>query len=165
MKNTNNPVTEKGRFKKGSSGNPSGRPAGSRNQTTLIVEQLLEGEAENLTRKLVELAMKGNIQALRLCMDRLVPARKERPIELELKPVQNSHDLPVASSDVLTAVAEGRITAGEGSAVANIMSGHAKSVEADNLSRRVEELESHLDKIRNYPRQRDKILEGAAREP
>ena len=38
-----------GQFAEGTSGNPSGRPAGSRNKATLLMEALLEGEAEQLT--------------------------------------------------------------------------------------------------------------------
>jgi len=44
-------------FKPGRSGNPNGRPAGSRNKATLAIESLLEGEAEALARKVVELAI------------------------------------------------------------------------------------------------------------
>jgi|SRR6476469_5365777 len=51
-------------------GNP-GRPKGSRNKSTLAAEALLEGEAEVLTRRAVERALQGDIQALRLCLDRL----------------------------------------------------------------------------------------------
>ncbi|WP_346658170.1 DUF5681 domain-containing protein [Bradyrhizobium sp. 138] len=65
------------RFQPGQSGNPRGRPRGSRNRTTLAVEALLEGEAEALTRKAIELATGGDIQALRICLDRLCPPRRE----------------------------------------------------------------------------------------
>ena len=57
-------------FKPGTSGNPSGKPAGARNKTTLAVEALLDGEAEDLTRKAIELAKAGDMTALRLCLDR-----------------------------------------------------------------------------------------------
>src|SRR5690348_2496063 len=43
-------------FRPGESGNPAGRPRGARNRTTLAAEQLLDGEAEVLTRKAIELA-------------------------------------------------------------------------------------------------------------
>ena len=54
-------------FAKGVSGNPAGRPVGSRNKATLLALQLLEGEAEALTRKAVEQALEGDTTALRLC--------------------------------------------------------------------------------------------------
>jgi hypothetical protein len=52
-------------FKPGQSGNPAGKPRGSRNRTTLAVEALLDGEAETLTRKAIELAKAGDLAALR----------------------------------------------------------------------------------------------------
>ena len=63
-------------FRPGQSGNPNGRPKGSRNAATLALESLLDGEAEALTRKAVELALAGDIAALRLCLDRILPPRK-----------------------------------------------------------------------------------------
>ena len=83
-----NPRPPDGRFPKGVSGNRAGRPAGSRNQATLMIEQLLEGDAEPVGRKLTELAKKGNIAALRLCIERLAPVRRERSCALELPTVQ-----------------------------------------------------------------------------
>jgi hypothetical protein len=56
-------------FKPGQSGNPAGKPRGSRNRTTLAVEALLDGEAETLTRKAIELAKAGDLAALRVCLD------------------------------------------------------------------------------------------------
>ena len=56
------------KFKSGQSGNPSGRPKGSLNKSTLATQALLDGEAEALTRKVVELAKEGNPVALRLCL-------------------------------------------------------------------------------------------------
>jgi hypothetical protein len=57
----------------GQSGKPSGRPKGSLNKSTLATQALLDGEAEVLTRKGVELAKDGNPVALRLCLERFLP--------------------------------------------------------------------------------------------
>ena len=46
-------------FEKGKSGNPSGRPVGARNRATLAMEALLDGAAEAITRKAVDLAKGG----------------------------------------------------------------------------------------------------------
>ncbi len=67
-------------FPKGRSGNPQGRPPGARNAATVIAEQLLDGEAEALTRKAIDKAEEGDMTALRLCLDRVVPPRRERPV-------------------------------------------------------------------------------------
>jgi uncharacterized protein DUF5681 len=67
-------------FKKGQSGNPEGRPPGSRNKATLLIEQLLDNDAKSIVEKAIELAKAGDGTALRLCLDRIVPARKDRHI-------------------------------------------------------------------------------------
>ena len=77
------------RFKKG---NP-GRKLGSRNKATVAVEALLDGEAEKLTRKAIEMALAGDTVAMRLCLDRLCPPRRTRPIELELPKVETAGDV------------------------------------------------------------------------
>ena len=58
-----------GGFQKGQSGNPRGRPAGSRNNATLACEALLEGQAEALTQKAVDMALAGDTVALKLCLE------------------------------------------------------------------------------------------------
>jgi hypothetical protein len=73
---TNSATKTKGQFKKGSSGNPTGRPAGSRNKSTMAGEELLEGQAEKLTQKAVEMALEGNVYAMRLCLERIIPCAK-----------------------------------------------------------------------------------------
>jgi hypothetical protein len=108
-------------FRPGESGNPAGRPRGARNRSTIAAELLLEGEAEALTRKAIELALAGDTTALRLCMERLVPPRKDRLIEFVLPPVTSADDAAKAISAVLTAVAEGRITPAEAATVAGLI--------------------------------------------
>jgi hypothetical protein len=68
------------RFQPGVSGNPAGRPKGAKNKSTLAAEALLDGEAEALTRKAVEMALRGDTVALRLCLERLMPPRRDRPV-------------------------------------------------------------------------------------
>src|SRR6516225_7230100 len=71
-------------FARGRSGNPSGRRPGSRNKATLAAAALLDGEFEALTRKAVELALAGDPTALRLCLERLLPPRRERAVTFRL---------------------------------------------------------------------------------
>ena len=76
-----------GSFNKGKSGNPNGRPPGSRNNATVACEQLLEGQSEELMQKALAMALDGNVHAMRLCMERLLPVRKDRCIQLDLRPL------------------------------------------------------------------------------
>jgi hypothetical protein len=93
-------------------GNP-GRPRGSRNKTTLAVEALLDGEAETLTRKVVELAKSGDTTALKICFDRIAPVRKDRTVEIDLPSLIEGFNLSHCVSVVISAAADGRITTGE----------------------------------------------------
>src|SRR5215475_13308111 len=94
-------------FKPDQSGNPNGRPAGSRNRATLAIEALLEGEGEALTRKAIDLAKAGDMQALRLCMDRLAPPRKDAPVAFNLPEMKTVADAVTAMSTIIKAVAAG----------------------------------------------------------
>jgi hypothetical protein len=145
--------TTKGTFQEGSSGNPSGRPAGSRNKTTLLCEQLLEGEAEELIQKLVSKAKEGHIHALGMCLDRLLPARKERCINLESRPITSLQDLPIHFQDIVSAIAEGRITPGEGESLSNILTNHAQAMEPVDFDRRLAELEQNAVDVKAYRRE------------
>lgn len=133
---------QKGRkFAPGQSGNPAGRPKGARHKTTLAIEALLEGEAEALTRKAVELAKAGDMQALRLCMDRLAPPRKDRSVTFDLPPIDTLGDLPKATRALMAAVATGELTPAEAAELGKLLDAHVKAIEVTDLNRRLEALE------------------------
>jgi hypothetical protein len=129
-------------FQPGQSGNPDGRPKGSRNATTRALEALLDGESEDLVRKAVELAKGGDGPVLRAMLDRLVPPRKESPIALDLPEVVTAPDAKAASSAVLAAVAAGTITPGEGQAMMALLNTHRAIVETEELEARIAALEA-----------------------
>ncbi|HYY38258.1 MAG TPA: DUF5681 domain-containing protein, partial [Xanthobacteraceae bacterium] len=84
-------------FQKGQSGNPAGRPRGARNRTTILMQNLLAGRAEAIGQKLIELAENGDIAAIRICMDRLAPTRRDGPVEVELPPIETPADSVAAA--------------------------------------------------------------------
>jgi len=133
------------KFKTGQSGNPGGRPKGSLNKATLATQALLDGEAEALTRKVVELAKSGNPVALRLCLERLLPPRRDRPINIALPKVEEVEDLPKAMGAILEAVAHGEITPGEGQTLTAILEGYRKGLETTDLEARVATLEKERE--------------------
>jgi hypothetical protein len=119
-----------------------GRPKGSRNKTTLAVEALLDGEAEAITRKAIEMAMTGDGPAIRLCLERLLPARKDSPVVFELPPIETAADTVAASAALLGAVAEGDITPDEASRVMGLLTAHKALVETCDLETRITALET-----------------------
>lgn len=133
-----------GRFAPGNPG--GGRPKGSRHSVTLAVEALLEGEAEGLTRKAVEMAMGGDITALRLCLDRIAPARRDRPVTVNLPKVERAADHAPALAAVAAAVAEGYLSPAEGKALGDVLELHRRAIETAELEKRISDLEGRLAK-------------------
>ncbi|GAA3714387.1 hypothetical protein GCM10022268_23930 [Sphingomonas cynarae] len=121
-------------------GNP-GKPRGARSRATIAAEALLNGEAEGLTRKAVEMALEGDTVALRLCLERLVPPRKDSPITIDLPPITSAADVVGASAAVLTAVAAGEISPDEAGRVMALLTAHKNIVETGDLERRIAALE------------------------
>ena len=130
-----------GRFQKGKSGNPAGRPPGSRNAATLAVEALLEGEAEKLSRKAVELALDGNTMALRLCLDRIAPPRRGTAVSLDIGPARTLADLGEAQARVLSAMAAGDLTVEEAADAARVIEAVGSAYERRELETRLAALE------------------------
>ncbi len=131
-----------GAFKPGISGNPAGKPKGARHKVTLAMEALLEGEHEKLTRKAIEMALAGDGPALRLCLDRLAPPRKDSPIAIELPPVKSAEDTVAASTAVLAAMSSGEITPDEAGRVMALLTAHRAIIETGDLERRLAALET-----------------------
>ena len=131
-----------GRFAPGQSGNPRGRLPGTRNKATTAALALLDGEAEALARKAVELALGGDTMALRLCLERIVPPRRERPVTVELPVVEALGDAVRASAALLAAVAAGELAPGEAVEVAKLLEVHLRACELHELEERVKRLEA-----------------------
>jgi hypothetical protein len=103
---------------------------------------LLDGEAEALTRKAVDLALAGDITALRLCLDRILPPRKDRPVSFEMPKINNAQDARAASAALLDAVASGNLTPSEASEVGKLIDAYVKTIELTEVLARLDKLEA-----------------------
>jgi Family of unknown function (DUF5681) len=130
-----------GRFRKGRSGNPKGRAPGSRNKAAQTAELLLDGEAKALTRRAVELALAGDGMALRLRLERIIPPRRGRPVQLSLAPVRGAADLGGTMAAITTAAIDGAITPGEAAELARVVEIFVRAVETSDFERWLKELE------------------------
>jgi hypothetical protein len=130
-----------GRFAPGNNANPTGRPLGSKHKATIAVEALLEGEAEKLTRKAVELALAGDTTALRLCLERLAPPAKSRRVKFNLPPLESPADILGEFGAVTEAMAAGELALDEAAAVVGILEARRKTLETVELERRLAALE------------------------
>jgi hypothetical protein len=125
----------------GHSGNPRGRPRGARAKATLAVEAMLQGELHGLTRKAIEIALQGDITALRLCLERLLPPAKGRHVQLELPPITNAAPAVAAMAQIMQAVGSGEITTDEAASLASVIDAGRRMVETADLERRIQALE------------------------
>ena len=132
-------------FQKGQSGNPTGRPKGARNKSTLAAEALLDGEAEVLTRKVIELAKDGDRTALRLCFDRLLPVRRSRPVIFDLPDTSTPEGILAAHDAVLAAVATGEVTPEEAQIICGLIDTRRRAIDTYELERRMSALEHKLE--------------------
>jgi hypothetical protein len=128
-------------FQKGQSGNPSGRPKGSRNAATLALETLLDGQATALTQKALDLALTGDMAALRLCLDRILPPRRDRPVTFELPTINSAQDAAATVSAVLAAVASGELTPADAGEISKLIEAYVRAFETAELAERLERLE------------------------
>lgn len=137
-------TTRKGQFKAGTSGNPAGRPKGARGRVSFAIDKALEGKATALTDKAVELALGGDVTALRICMDRIAPVRRDRPITFPMPPIETTDDLAKAGRALLGQVATGEITPAEAGDVMKLFDGLARTIEVAEIERRLKAVEEGM---------------------
>jgi hypothetical protein len=132
-------------------GNP-GRPPGSKNKTTRILEELAEGQAEQLVQKMLELALAGDVACLRMALERLWSPRKGQPVKLDIPPLKTSTDLLNAIISLWNAIREGRLTPDEASALSLLAERSMGVIGQQEILRRIEILEKdrELRDARNF---------------
>ncbi len=133
---------QNGRFQKGVSGNPRGRRQGSRHKATIAMEVILDGEAEKLTRKAVEMALNGDATAMRLVMERLLPPRRTRPVRLSLPEIHSATDVDTAVSAVIQSMAVGDMTPDDAGQIAAVLEVRRRSIATVEIYDRLKALEA-----------------------
>ena len=129
-------------FQKGESGNPAGRPRGARNRTTVLLENVFAEDAEAIARKAIELAKAGETAALRMCLDRLVPARKDEPVVFDLPPLDSAADSVAAAPRIVAAVADGDLTPSQAVDLAKVIDVYVGALATKSFEERLNKLES-----------------------
>jgi F0F1-type ATP synthase gamma subunit len=128
-------------FEKGQSGNPAGRPRGIVNRATALAQTLLSERAEGIARKVIALAEAGDMAAIRVCMERLVPPIKHQPVAVELPPLENALDSVEAMASIAAAVTAGDLTAAEAAELAKVVNAYVWALASQAFEARLSALE------------------------
>lgn len=134
-------------WKPGTSGNPAGKPVGARNKVLIALDHLGGENAEKILAAAVKAAIGDeknppDLQAAGLILSRVWPARKGRPVTLDIPAIKTAADLPAALGAVTQAVADGTLTPDEGAALASILDAQRRGIETADLEARLIALEA-----------------------
>lgn len=134
------PATPQGRWPKGQSGNPKGRPPGILDKRTKVTQSLMD-DAPAVARVVIDAALEGDIQAASLVLSRVAP-----PIKAQAERVQFelSSDMPLSAQagQILAAVAEGRVDAETGRTLIAMLQSVAGIKAFEDLEERLTSLEA-----------------------
>lgn len=107
---------------------------------------LLQPHAEKLIQKVVNLALAGDVQALRICVDRIIPPVREDRVKIDLPPIADAAGCAEAQAVILEAVAAGELLPSQGDALAGLVEHRRKAIETGDILKRLEKLESSKEK-------------------
>jgi hypothetical protein len=128
-------------FQPGQSGNPAGRPPGSRNKRARVVHQALEERAREIIDKTIDTAVEGNTSALAMCLDRLAAKPKSDPVDFRLPALETTADAIGAMRAIAAAVSDGDITTGEAKELAGVVSDYVNALGMHEFEERIARLE------------------------
>jgi hypothetical protein len=134
-------------FEKGNRASP-GRPQGSRNSATIMAEKLMQDGIDNIVKTVIEAAAQGDMTAARLVLERVVPVRRGRPVNLTLPPVKTAADVVEALGATVQAMADGEVTPEEAVTIAGVLEAKRKAIETADLEARLVRLEQQTEKER-----------------
>jgi hypothetical protein len=121
-------------------GNP-GRPPGSKNKTTQVLERLAEGRAEQLLQKVLEQALSGEVSCQRMMLDRIYPPPKAQAINVSMPPINTPQDALSAIASICKALGEGGLTPEETTALSSVIGRSIQVIELQDHERRIAALE------------------------
>lgn len=128
-------------FQPGKSGNVHGRPRGAKNRATLLLDRMAHDDAQSVLRAVLDKAKSGDLQAASTILARIWPARRGRPVTLDLPAINTASDVTAALAAVMAAIADGDITTTEAAELATLIESARKSIELADIERRLAALE------------------------
>lgn len=118
---------------------PNGRPVGSGPVARLRRELLTDGKLDALVLKTYELAMAGDVAAIRILLDRVVPALRSQAALVSIALPTGS--LTDQAKALLRAVADGGISSDQGAELIAAIGRVVQVEQGDELRRRLDAIE------------------------
>jgi hypothetical protein len=128
----------RGRFTKGVSGNPAGRPKGAKDKRD-IYREMIRSRAPEIVQALVDAGLAGDVAALKTLVPYLVLPEKPRDQVVALH--MPAGPLSVKGEAVLDALGAGSLTPAEASSVLSALASQARLIEQTDILSRIEKLE------------------------
>lgn len=135
-------------FRPGQSGNPGGRRAGTLNRVSVLVQRLMDDDAEAVILALIEAAKGGDVGAIKLVLERVAPLPRNRPVQFAAPVIETAADLGTAMGTVLQSVAAGELTPDEAVSIASLIETRRRTIETMELDARVAALEQNKAAVR-----------------
>ena len=118
-------------FKRGQSGNPKGRPRGAIGKRAQF-SQFLESYSNQLVEKVIELALTGDVNALRICIERIVPKTNREAIDIEIPEKLDKETSRDISRKILKAIVDGKLSVDEGDKLIRLINNRCREFEFEN---------------------------------
>jgi hypothetical protein len=132
-------------------GNP-GRLPGSKNKLIRLLEELVEDDGENLTRKAIQLGLQGNVQCLQYLLDRILPKRRGRPLDFQLPKINGVRDIAPAMAAVTNGLGNGDLTFEEASELMGFLENYERAIMRNDHVFRVEDVELRMKQMETFKR-------------
>jgi len=145
--NATSPAPKKGKkgFQKGESGNLDGRPKGSESLRTRLARKLLGENAEELLLVVIEKAKAGDLTALRLCLERILPPVRSTTVSILLPSIEGPQDIPKCYDVLFDSLKREEITLDEFLRISGVLENRRKAFETTLLIEEIERIKDYLE--------------------
>lgn len=121
----------------------AGRPQGARNKATIAAYELLGGELEVITRAAIDEAKTGNMAAIKLCLDRVLPSIKTAPMQpVDLPELKTAADVPAFFLRLNELLKNGELSLDELNGLTSLVTAFTRSIDIAELEHRITVLET-----------------------
>jgi hypothetical protein len=120
-----------------------GRPKGSLNKKTMLLDDLLQEFGPALMKTCIKKGLEGDPTALRLCIERLVAPRRDSRVKLPLPKIESIRDAQAAMGRIVRATGAGKISPQSALTMTETLKANVQVIESCDLERRIEQLEEN----------------------